>query len=231
MAYTLSKTGADIDAILSKVRVDDSQLIITSGVFPNTPGIRNTTSIRPLLAMQFTDAPSTNTTYGYLALNYTNYSGRFQFQQYSGTSSGRTSYSEIYRLPATESGLSASASYEILTTKSPVTIAQGGTGATSYKTARDAFGLKFAAFEANTAVAITLPTGYKGFLFLASAYQTCSGIYRVHVNNSGVAQAPIAMSGEASGATFTTSSNVLTVTMEQYTYGLLLDVNGTSTIS
>jgi len=43
-------------------------------------------------------------------------------------------------LPDTAEGLASSESYNILTTKSPVTVAQGGTGATTAAAARAALG-------------------------------------------------------------------------------------------
>ena len=50
--------------------------------------------------------------------------------------SPNTNYYEGYRLPTPNSGLTAHANYDILTTKEPVTIAQGGTGSTSAEAAR-----------------------------------------------------------------------------------------------
>ena len=59
-------------------------------------------------------------------------SGRFYFRQYSPTSAGaRTSYYDQYRLPTTTVGKTANNTYDILTTRSAVTVAQGGTGATT----------------------------------------------------------------------------------------------------
>lgn len=59
---------------------------------------------------------------------------RFFFRQYSYSSSApntRTSYYENYYLPQTASGLTANGSYNILTSKNAVTVAQGGTGKTT----------------------------------------------------------------------------------------------------
>lgn len=47
---------------------------------------------------------------------------------------------ENYRAPAASDGLSANATYDILTTKAPITIAQGGTGATTAAAARTSLG-------------------------------------------------------------------------------------------
>ena len=41
------------------------------------------------------------------------------------------SYREVYRLPAPNSGMTATKWYDILTSKNPVTVAQGGTGGTN----------------------------------------------------------------------------------------------------
>lgn len=59
---------------------------------------------------------------------------RFAFRQYSYTtgSATRLSYYEQYYLPNTNADRTANATYTILTTKSTVTTAQGGTGNTSY---------------------------------------------------------------------------------------------------
>ena len=238
MAYTLTKTGAAIDAILAKTSVDSSSNLNLSGnvvvgtnlkaatmtIKGNSNTLSFNSSADTRIGLLYLGAVATNNVYR---------CGRFYAREYSyNSSSGATldTY-ETFSFPQVTPDLAENGSYQLLTTKSPVSIAQGGTGETTYKGARDAFGLKYVLLEANTAVTFTLPTNYKGFLFLASAYAVCSGIYRVHVNTSGIAQSPIAMSGEASGATFTTSNNTLTVTMSQYTYGLLLDVFGTSTVS
>lgn len=52
----------------------------------------------------------------------------------SGANAGKiiSSYREDYNLPAVDNDLTASKSYNILTTKNTVTVAQGGTGATSF---------------------------------------------------------------------------------------------------
>lgn len=52
-----------------------------------------------------------------------------------------TSYRETYNLPLVATGLTADKSYSILTSKSPVTIEQGGTGATTAEAARTALGI------------------------------------------------------------------------------------------
>lgn len=55
--------------------------------------------------------------------------------------SSTDTYSERYYLPAADSGLTENTAYDILTTKAPVTIPQGGTGATDAAGARTNLGL------------------------------------------------------------------------------------------
>lgn len=113
--------------------------------------------------------------------------------------------------------LSDYAAYTVLTTKSPVTIGQGGTGATTYKGARDALGLQYIYFTANTQKSITLDGVYRGLLILCSAYSACVGIYRVQCNSAGGVTNPIALI-EASGVTFDVSTAyTLKVTTTQNT--------------
>ncbi len=62
-------------------------------------------------------------------------SGKFYWRQWSPNSTADanvTSYYETYSLPTVATGLTENKSYSILTTKSTVTVAQGGTGATTF---------------------------------------------------------------------------------------------------
>ena len=62
-------------------------------------------------------------------------SGKYYWRQWSPNSTANTSvtsYYETYSLPTVTSGLTENKSYSILTTKSTVTVAQGGTGATTF---------------------------------------------------------------------------------------------------
>lgn len=52
-----------------------------------------------------------------------------------------TNYNESYILPTVATGLTGSKTYNFLTTKAPVTVAQGGTGATTAAAARTALGI------------------------------------------------------------------------------------------
>ena len=67
---------------------------------------------------------------------------RILFRQYSP---GAEDFYEAYSLPNTTSGRTDNGSYNILTTKSAVTIAQGGTGATTAKAALKKLGISYAA--------------------------------------------------------------------------------------
>lgn len=67
---------------------------------------------------------------------------RFYFQQYAADMDGATTrYKENFQLPSPDSGRTAHGWYNILTSKNPVYITQGGTGAT---TAEDALKNLFA---------------------------------------------------------------------------------------
>lgn len=75
------------------------------------------------------------------------------------------SYAERYMLPEVGSGLTADVWYNILTSKKPVTIAQGGHGATNKKNARKNLGAEIqvgTATVGTTGVAITFPDAFSG---------------------------------------------------------------------
>lgn len=65
------------------------------------------------------------------------------YYQYSYNAAGtsRLNYVETYSLPTANTGRTNNASYKILTTKEPIQIEQGGTGATTTDAAQDALGL------------------------------------------------------------------------------------------
>lgn len=93
------------------------------------PETINTTGNGAAVNFKFSNAASANGIYGQNWITYENTSGRFYWREWSGSSSGRTSYFEQYRLPACDASRTSSPTYEILTSKNAVTIAQGGTGA------------------------------------------------------------------------------------------------------
>ena len=69
------------------------------------------------------------------------------FREYSGSSTDgtRTDYHETYLLPISNANRTTNDYYDILTTKSPVTITQGGTGATTRSVARTNLGFYYGA--------------------------------------------------------------------------------------
>lgn len=82
---------------------------------------------------------------GYPALVYLDSNGKQISAMHTGEDTHRTyiaqtatdtNYQESYMLPTVSTGLTASKSYALLTSKNPVTVAQGGTGATDAATAR-----------------------------------------------------------------------------------------------
>lgn len=115
---------------------DGWRKVITSegGVFNGNLEIRNGTDESTI---HFT--PSNSNAYGGILYYYKPTSSdkdrsRWGFRQYSFSASDpntRTEHAYTYYLPKTPSGLTASSTYEILTTKSAVTVAQGGTGKTT----------------------------------------------------------------------------------------------------
>ena len=237
MAYTLSKTGAAIDAILAKVSVDSSSnlalsgnVVVGSNVKAGTMTIKGNSN-----TLSFNNSADTRLGLIYLGAVATNNvyrCGRFYAREYSyNSSSGATldTY-ETFSFPPVTPDLSENSSYQLLSTKSPVSIGQGGTGATTYKGARDALGLKYVYFTANTAKTITIPNSYRGILILASAYTACVGMYRVQSNNSGTVTTPYAMVA-ATGVSFSVGTNTLTVTTAQSTEAMFLDIWETVDIS
>lgn len=95
------------------------------------PETINTTGNGAAVNFKFSNAATANEIYGQNWISYDNTSGRFYWREWSGSSSGRTSYYEQYRLPSCNASRTSNETYEILTSKSAVTIAQGGTGATT----------------------------------------------------------------------------------------------------
>lgn len=73
-----------------------------------------------------------------VATNNVYHTNNIQFLQksYNSSTGVGLSYNELYRLPTVDADLSANANYDILTTKNAVTIAQGGTGATTAANAK-----------------------------------------------------------------------------------------------
>lgn len=98
---------------------------------------------------------------------------RIQFLEYSPNATadtGTTGYVEIYSLPSCAKGLSADATYTILTTKSTVTVEQGGTGATDASAARANLKIQTVALDNGASVGTTevqisgLASDYQAFI-------------------------------------------------------------------
>lgn len=84
-----------------------------------SPETINTTGNGAQVNFKFSDAASANGIYGQNWITYENTSGRFYWREWSGSSSGRTSYYEQYRLPACNASRTSNATYTIITTKNP----------------------------------------------------------------------------------------------------------------
>ena len=172
---------------------------------------------------KFSDAPSANEEYGRIFLAYANYGGRFKFRQYSGSSSARTSRREDYMLPEPDASRTSNADYDILTSKSPVTIAQGGTGATDVAGAVTALGLDDVPHITAGSLAATSDTfnftlvGGHMYLVLvgryaSSATEATNGMYFVNTRSStGTNGATITAIRASSIATLTNSGTTLTI--------------------
>lgn len=108
-----------------------------------TPSVRITNTIANGVSLlyRFSDAPTASAEYARIYMGYANYGGQLHFRQYSGTSDAKTSYYEQYDLPEPNEGRTSTGTYNILTTKSAVTVAQGGTGAKTAAAARSNLGM------------------------------------------------------------------------------------------
>lgn len=119
----------------SKIRLDGGELHIANG--ETSPSIRfmsrNNTSSSGMLYCFGAGVEGEEGTYAQT---------QFALQEFSPDSNGnRLSYYERYRFPAVNIGRSSNGLYDVLTTKSAVSIAQGGTGATTASAARANLGL------------------------------------------------------------------------------------------
>ena len=89
------------------------------------------------------------------------YSSRIYFRQWSATANSGThlDYYEQYFLPTCTDGKTANSSYSILTTKSAVTVAQGGTGATTAAGAKTNLGFRHGTVTASDGGGIVVSKG------------------------------------------------------------------------
>lgn len=98
------------------------------------------------------------------------------FLEKSFTETGAsTTYFETFSLPMADTNRSSNGAFDILTTKSAVTVAQGGTGATTSANARTALGVK----AIQTAVADPAWDGYS-LTFIDTISQNAQGVISPH---------------------------------------------------
>ena len=105
-------------------------------------------------------------------------SGIWKFRQFSPNSTASTTTTgkyEDYKLPTVTTGRTDSPTYDILTSKSAVTIAQGGTGATTRLNALKALTNENVSTNANYFLTITTSWGKGGYTSVADA-KTVLGI-------------------------------------------------------
>ena len=131
----LRKDGTWQDPVSGYVTTSTTQTIAGSKSFSSAPTIIPAAGDKAIYFKQNTD---TNGLAGTLILSAGDYPNQtrnaFYFREYSPKTTNATSntgYYEAYKLPNPDKGLSANVTYSILTTKSPVSIAQGGTNATT----------------------------------------------------------------------------------------------------
>lgn len=123
-----------------------------------------------------------NSLYGIVREIIENNKTNFRFDEYSiGSNGSRTDYVETYSLPTANNDLTESKYYNILTTKSAVTLAQGGTGATTADGALTNLGLNKPVKIAdnwglNTSITFADVAKYKLFIGLGVSYYTWVGI-------------------------------------------------------
>lgn len=127
--------------------------------------------------------------------------GQFGWTQYSPNSTADTSttgYKETYTLPYVASGLAENKSYSILTTKYLVTIAQGGTGATTAASARSNLGLGSIAVKADTDF-----VPFKGNITSIGSSSPASGAKTYWANTNNIPNLSAAMAYNNSGTEYT----------------------------
>ena len=134
--------------IAGGARIAKNLTVVSSAYFLGTPYIR--VSGNPTLQFDATNSGGSDGYIRYSSGSSSSSTAQFQFVQYkksyttssSGTTYSKSSYTETYSLPSasaysTSSSITpASNSYTILTTKSLVTVSQGGTGSSSQTASR-----------------------------------------------------------------------------------------------
>lgn len=89
--------------------------------------VRNSSSAYPSVNFYSTDGYHA----GSITQNATDGNRHFYFKQIHNDQNGGNYYADIYNLPKATAGLTGNKTYNILTDKNTITIAQGGTGATT----------------------------------------------------------------------------------------------------
>lgn len=103
----------------------------------------------------------------------------------------------------------------------PIKIAQGGTGGTSFESARTNLGFVHVQLPSGTAKTFSFSTGFRGFLLLSGVGSNGVGIYSVACTGTGsVIFLPIVA---ASGLTSSVASYKLTITMSSGVDALLIN--------
>ena len=115
-----------------------SQSFAGAKTFTSSPKVSTSGSYADVTLSVSSDSASVEY-HGYKA----NYGGRAYINQTSGKSdgTGKTGYYERYFFPTPDANMTSNADYSILTSKEAVSIARGGTGATSAYAARQNLGL------------------------------------------------------------------------------------------
>ena len=113
-----TSTIPSASATASGVVTTSAQTFAGIKTFTN-PETINTTGNGAAVNFKFSNAATANEIYGQNWITYENTSGRFYWREWSGSSSGRTSYYEQYKLPACDASRTSNANYTIITTKNP----------------------------------------------------------------------------------------------------------------
>lgn len=269
MSYTFSKTGSNIDSILNTFSIDSSSklninknIISTKDVEAFTLTLKN--SLTGDGSIYFRTSDDTRIGYFWLSTAKTNNvsrCNRFVLRQYSyNNTDGQTlgNY-ETYYFPTVTENLSSNSQYYILTTKSPVTIAQGGTGATTVAGARNALGLgntsgalpianggtgatsKSAAMAAlgihpsriatGGSTVVNLGLGYRGMIFFCGTTDNITGAYSLWTGASdGMPHTQVIKEAPNVQFNLTVASQV-TLTSSGQTYFFIIDSSGSASIT
>ena len=100
-----------------------------------------------------------------------------------------TGKNEYYTLPAVTDGLSANTNHQILTSKNPVSVKQGGTDATTADAARTNLGMGATLWDGSWSKGnITVPdtSKYRMFMITMSGQGTCIPVFRMEGNLRGI---------------------------------------------